>query len=309
MQTIVGVLRGGSSREHDASLKTGASILGHLPEEKFAVRDVYIDRKGVWHDRGRPTTPERVLRQVDVAVIGLHGEDGQVQRLLERFGVPYTGADSFGSYLAMHTLMAKVKAREAGFLTPEFRYVEEADDIDSVAREVTRSFHQPVVMKPVGRGSSVGTTVVGGFAPIRESLTKLRDGGAFAILIEEFVRGKDATVGIIENVRGEALYALPAVEVAAPLEASGRAANHVVPGNFTRVEAEELASTAKRMHRELGLRHYSRSDFIVTSRGVYYLGTDALPAVGPGTPFGKALESVGIPLRDFYSHLVRMALG
>src|SRR3989344_5437070 len=162
MQTVVGVLRGGPSREHDVSLRSGATILANLPEERYVVRDIYIDREGNWHDRGRPTAPERILRQIDVALIGLHGEygeDGEVQKLLERFGVPYAGADSFGSYLAMHKLMSKTRAKEVGLLTPEFRFLEKKEDAIETAKEIIRTFHQPVVVKPVGWGSSVGVPI------------------------------------------------------------------------------------------------------------------------------------------------------
>ena len=165
MQTIVGVLRGGPSREHEVSLQTGAAILANLPEERFIARDIYIDKDGQWHDRGRPVAPDRAVRQVDVALVGLHGdygEDGEVQRLLERFGIPYAGADSFGSYLAMHKLLAKSRAQEAGLRTPGFRYIERAGDAEAAVREVIRTFSQPVVVKPVGWGSSVGISVVAG---------------------------------------------------------------------------------------------------------------------------------------------------
>jgi len=115
--TVVGVLRGGPSREHEVSLKTGAAILQNLEAPRYIVRDIYIDKQGQWHDRGRATSPERVLSAIDVAIIGLHGEygeDGQVQRLLEQYGVPYAGADSFASFLAMHKVMTKEKVREHG---------------------------------------------------------------------------------------------------------------------------------------------------------------------------------------------------
>ena len=160
--TVVGVLRGGPSREHEVSLATGHAIIAHLPEERFTVRDVYIDKQGGWHERGRPTTPDRVLRTLDVAVIGLHGEygeDGEVQRLLERHGIPYTGSDSFGSYLAMHKVLAKEKAREHGILTPQYRFIEPGMDVEQAAHDVTRSFQQPVIVKPVRWGSSVGITI------------------------------------------------------------------------------------------------------------------------------------------------------
>ena len=130
MQTVVGVLRGGPSREHEVSLKSGAAILSNLSPERYHARDIYIDKQGTWHEQGRPIAPERILRQIDVALIGLHGEygeDGGVQKLLERFGVPYTGADSFSSYLAMHKIMSKARAKDFGLLTPEYKYIEKKD--------------------------------------------------------------------------------------------------------------------------------------------------------------------------------------
>lgn len=318
MQTIVGVLRGGPSHEHDISLKTGAAILMALPEERYSTRDIYIDRQGVWHDRGRPTPPERILRQLDVVLNGLHGEygeDGEVQKVLERFGVPYAGANSFGSYLAMHKVMAKQHAKEAGLLTPEFRYIESTEDSEEGASDAVRSFHQPVVVKPVGWGSSVGVSIVGGYAPALAAVQKLFADGAPGVLIEECIKGKEATVGVVEGLRGETLYTLPSVEIIPPendfysydSKYSGTT-RHVCPGNFSRVVAEELQRAAKVIHRALGLRHYSRSDFIITPKGIYYLETNTLPGLTSDSNLPIALSSVGVTARDFMSHLVNLAL-
>lgn len=319
MQTIVGVLRGGPSREHEVSLKTGAAMLARLPEERFSARDIYIDKQGVWHDRGRPVSPERILRQIDVVLNGLHGEygeDGEVQKLLERFGTPYSGADSFSSYLAMHKVMAKVRAKEAGLLTPEFHYIEHVEDSEAATREITRTFHQPVVVKPVGWGSSVGVSIVGGYAPVLAAVERLFLEGAPSVLVEECIRGKEATVGVVENMRGEALYSLPPVEIVPPesdffsydAKYSGTS-REICPGNFSRVATEELQRAAKVIHRALGLRHYSRSDFIVTPKGVYYLETNTLPGLTTESLMPKSLAAVGIPFSDFLAHLVNLALG
>lgn len=318
MQTVVGVLRGGPSREHEVSLQTGATILANLPEERFRTRDIYIDRQGVWHDRGRPVSPERVLRQIDVALIGLHGdygEDGKVQKLLERFGVPYAGADPLGSHLAMHKVMSKARAEEAGLSTPEFRYVEREGDAEAIALEVIRSFHQPVIIKPVGWGSSIGVSLVGGYAPVLAAIESLFAEGTEGVIVEEYIRGKEATVGVIEQVRDEQLYVLPPIEIILPdtdlynfhAKYSGDT-RHVCPGNFSRVDSEELERAAKVMHRALGLRHYSRSDFVVSPKGVYYLETNTLPGLTSESNFPIALAAVGIPLSDFFAHLVNLAM-
>jgi len=319
MQTIVGVLRGGPSREHGVSLKTGAAILANLPEDRFSARDIYIDKKGQWHDHGRPTPPERILRQVDVILNGLHGEygeDGEVQKLLERFGVPFTGTDSFGSYIAMHKLMAKIRAKEAGLLTPESRFIERAEDSEVMASDVIRSFHQPVVVKPIGWGSSVGVSIVGGYAPVFNAIKRLFADGAPGVLVEERICGKEATIGVVEGLRGQALYALPPIEIIPPekdffsydAKYSG-GSREICPGNFSRVVAEELQCAAKAIHRALGLRHYSRSDFIVTPKGIYYLETNTLPGLTTESLLPKSLAAIGVKFSDFLSHLVNLAFG
>ncbi len=318
MQTIVGVLRGGPSREHEVSLKSGASIIAYLPEDRYLARDIYIDKQGQWHDRGRTTTPERALRQVDVVLNGLHGEygeDGEVQRLLERFGVPYAGSDSFASYLAMHKVMSKMQVREAGVLTPEFRHLDQSTDLEEMTSEIIHDFHQPVVIKPIGWGSSVGVSIVGGYAPVLTALRELFASGAESVLVEEYIRGREATVGVVEGLRGEALYTLPAVEIIPPegdffsyeAKYSGKT-REIVPGNFSRVTAEELGRLARLTHRTLGLRHYSRSDFIIAPQGIYYLETNALPGLTDQSLLPKSLASVGVSLGDFFTHLVNLAL-
>lgn len=317
MHTIVGVLRGGPSREHEVSLKTGAAMLRHLPSSRYMVRDIYIDKSGQWHDRGKAMAPERILRQIDVALIGLHGEygeDGEVQKLLARFGVPYTGADAFGSYLAMHKLMAKTRAQEVGLRVPAFRHIGRPEDSEEGVHDAIRSFHQPVIVKPVGWGSSVGISVVGGYAPVLAAVRQLWSEGVKGVLVEEYIRGKEATVGVVENLRGEALYSLPPIQIIPPEgdffsynAKYSDATRELCPGNFSRTASEELQVAAKAIHRALGLRHYSRSDFIVAPAGIYYLETNTLPGLTTESLMPKALASVGIAFPDFLSHLVTLA--
>jgi D-alanine-D-alanine ligase len=318
MQTIVGVLRGGPSREHEVSLQTGAAMLANLPTERYLVRDIYIDKQGNWHDRGRASTPDRILRQLDAVLIGLHGEygeDGEVQKLLERFGVPYAGANAFSSYLAMHKLMSKVHAKEAGLLTPEFRHIERKEDSETIVHEVIRTFSQPVVIKPIGWGSSIGVSVLSGYAPVLAAIEKLFSEGAPGVLVEQYIRGREASVGVIDNFREEKLYALPTTEIIPPdgdffsyaAKYSGET-REVCPANFSRVMTEELRRAAKIMHRALGLRDYSRSDFIVAPKGLYYLETNTLPGLTEQSIMPKSMSAVGIPLPEFLSHLVNLAV-
>ncbi len=317
--TVVGVLRGGPSSEHEVSLATGHAILTHLPEDRYTARDIYIDRQGVWHERGVPSSPEKILPTLDTALIGLHGEygeDGKVQKLLERYGVPYTGADSFASAVAMHKVLTKEKAREVGLLTPKYHFIAPGSDIEAAAVRITRSFPQPVIVKPVSLGSSVGVHVVGGYAPVYQAITLALQVSP-GVLVEEFIRGTEATAGVVERLRGEDLYALPPVEILPPPHATffdrevkyNGSTQEIVPGRFPRLISQELMQQARTMHRALGLRHYSRSDFIVSPRGIYFLETNTLPGLTSASLLPKALDSVGVRFPDFLSHLVELSLG
>src|SRR3989338_8578504 len=96
----VAVLRGGHSLGYSTSLKTGEHVLSTLREmpETYEPIDIFISIGGEWHCGGLVEEPHRALRHVDVVWNGLHGsygEDGQVQRLLESMGVPFTGSKNF----------------------------------------------------------------------------------------------------------------------------------------------------------------------------------------------------------------------
>ena len=316
--TVIGVLRGGPSKEHEVSLKTGHAIATSLPRDRYTVRDIYIDKQGIWHERGKPTDPSRALRTVDAVVIGLHGEfgeDGEVQKILETLKVPYTGSDSLGSYLAIHKVIAKEHAKQLGLLTPKYHLVEEGTDIEAQLAEVVRTFPQPVVVKPVKWGSSVGVSIVAGYAPLLKVTQELLADGSGGVLIEELIKGTEATAGVVEGLRSERLYALPPIEILPPekdffsydAKYSG-ATREICPGNFSRDVSNELMRQAQAMHDSLGLRHYSRSDFIVSPKGIYYLETNTLPGLTKESLLPKSLAAVGVRFEDFLEHLISLAL-
>jgi D-alanine-D-alanine ligase len=315
--TVVGVLRGGPSREHEVSLLSGHAVVSNLPRERYTVRDIYIDKQGQWYDRGKTATPADILRTVDVVVNALHGEygeDGEVQKLLELFGVPYTGSNSLGSYLAMHKVIAKERAREVGLKTPKYHFIESGSDVAAITYEIIRTFQQPVVVKPVRWGSSVGVSIVGGYAQVHRAIEQLLV-EAESVLVEEMIRGTEATAGVVEGLRGEALYALPTIEIVPPVndffsyesKYNGKS-QEICPGRFSRAVNDELIRSARLMHESLGLRHYSRSDFIVAPSGVYYLETNTLPGLTKESLLPKSLAAVGVTFPDFLEHLLGLAL-
>ncbi len=128
MQKIrVGVLRGGPSSEYEISLKTGATVLQHLPRETYETQDILISREGIWHKNGLPIIPYDALSHVDVIFNALHGhygEDGKVQHLLEILRIPFTGSLSFASAIGMNKVLSKEVFKKEGIKTPYYQIVE-----------------------------------------------------------------------------------------------------------------------------------------------------------------------------------------
>ena len=322
MRTVVGVLRGGPTSEYEVSLRSGGNILGALDKEKYEPRDIFIDRQGTWHHFGAPVMPEKALRGVDVAlnvVHGEYGEDGRLHDILDSLAVPYTGSGKEASILAYNKARTKQAVKKLGIKTPRALLIDKDEvggDTEGYSFKIFRTFPHPAIVKPVIGGSSVGVTVVNNYHTLAWAL-----GEAFKIspqaLIEEYIKGREATVGVIDDFRGEKTYALMPVEIIPPKENtffdydakySGKTLERV-PGNFTNKEKDELAAAARRVHEALGLAHYSRSDFIVARRGIYFLEINNASGVGMSDQslFPKALEAVGAKMPDFLHHVLTLA--
>ncbi len=320
MNIVVGVLRGGPSREYDTSLETGNVLLSHLPPERYTPRDIFIDRSGVWHVAGRSVSPTRVLEMVDVVLVGLHGEygeDGEVQKILEQHGVPYSGSNSFASFISAHKVFAKKYAGENKIHTPRYVLIETPDDISDSVITAVRAFIPPVVVKPVRWGSSVGVSLATGYLEVQKAAATLFDGGAQNVLLEEYIRGREVAVGVIENFRTEELYTLPVAEITSigndgflsyDAKKNDGGIKISCPAAFSKSQKEELSQSAMTMHRALGLRHYSRSDFIVTPHSIHYIETNSLPGLTTHSIFPAMLEAIGEPSQNFTEHLISLAL-
>lgn len=313
----VGVLRGGPSSEYDVSLRSGAAVLHALSDSNYDTRDILIDKNGQWHFRGLPKEPADILPHLDVAFLALHGnygEDGQVQRLLDHFAVPYTGSRPYSSACAMNKELAKKIVGELGVITPKHRILEVSPTLRDDMIDVLRFMSLPLIVKPVRNGSSVGLTLARTPEMFAEGVRKAFEHG-HQVLVEEYIEGKEATCGVIENFRGEELYALLPVEIIPDhpeglfdyqAKYSGKS-KELCPGSFSYEENRELERLARTVHKGLDLSHYSRSDFIVSPRGIYFLEANTLPGLTTESLLPKSITAIGSSLSEFLHHVITLA--
>ena len=314
---IVGVLRGGTSGEYNLSLKTGAAMMQALPEERYDVRDILIDKSGLWHLRGSPATPVRALAQVDVVLNALHGgvgEDGTVQRVIEQIGVPYAGARPQAAGLSLNKNRAREILRQANIRIPRGVSFSPRNDLNTaeMAQLAFSQFGPPYIVKPVSEGAGRGVRVAASIIELPDAIGDVLDAFGSA-LVEEYVRGKEASVGVIDNFRNEELYVLPPAHVeregmflgTEPHESGTM--RHSVPSPFSYTQKLTLADTTRRAHRALGMSHFSRADLIVTPTAVYLLEVNAIPGLYPGATFPSMLEAVGSSVTEFLEHAITLA--
>jgi D-alanine-D-alanine ligase len=317
-QIRVGILRGGPSSEYEVSLQTGGSVLKHLPS-KYHKEDILITKDGIWHFRGEPINPLNLRNHIDVAFICLHGEygeDGQVQKILENIQLPYTGSGSLASAIGMNKVHSKNFLANHDIKMPRHVHVVKGDDLGDKIREVFLKFAPPYIVKPADRGSSVGLFIVKGVHELPQAIQSCLN-RTNSVLIEEFIRGKEATCGVVEKFRGERHYSLYPTQIIPPekraydydAKYSSDETKILCPGRFTPEEKYQIARLAVLAHQKLGLRHYSRSDFIVSPRGIFYLETNTLPGLTDHSLIPKAVQASGTAYEDFLDHLVSLALG
>lgn len=319
-KTRVAVLRGGISDEYSVSLKTGASILEHMDTTHFDPLDVVVSKSGEWLIDGRVRLPEQILHCIDIVFIALHGkygEDGTVQRLLDKFGVTYTGSRAFPSAIAMNKILTKDYIKDLSIRLPQhFKVTSDSlNSLDRIAEHISNLFGPEYMIKPVTSGSSFGTMMVKSPLLLRNALfdaLQVYD----EVMVEEYIRGKEATCGVVERFRGENIYVLPVVEIVTPEYADFYDTNvkyngstqKICPSRFSSSTKWELEEAARRVHETLGLSQYSRSDFIVRGDEIFFLEVNTLPGLTTDSIFPRALDAVGTPYAAFITHLLTDAL-
>ncbi len=312
----VGILRGGVSPEYSISLKTGANVQRALHDAGLEAVDMLLDKDGVLHVRGVPTDLETAKQHVDLVWNALHGafgEDGQMQSLFEQHGIPYTGSSADVAELAFNKQRAKEEAKALGIDTPPSVLIlpEGNESVSEVTQRIYKTMAPPWVLKPLSGGGSVRTYFA--FTPLE--LSQFVDeciANAEPFIAEQYIYGKEAAVGVIDDFRQQSPYALPVVEVQSPSRGilhhdirAGEEQYARLHGGFSTSEREMLSELAKKLHTHFGAKDYSQSEFIVDQRGKpWFIELDTHPHLTNQAPFLIALEAVGASLQEFVKSIV-----
>ena len=294
----IGVLMGGLSAEREVSLKSGAAV-------HKALLDSGYDAVAI--DVGRDLAGRLAAEQIETAFICLHGrygEDGSVQGLLELMGIPYTGSGILASALAMDKIFAKKIFAASGMTITPYVVVRQGEEPTAASLP----FPLPVVVKPSREGSSVGVSIVRKAEDLHAAFA-----GAFLydreILVEQYVKGREIQVGILDGQAIGAIEIVPKNEFY-DFEAkyTDGMATHILPAPMLPEQYAALLKAGEQAHRCLGCSGYSRVDFIVAGEGTaYILEVNTLPGMTALSLLPEIAQGAGISFMELVERIILSA--
>jgi D-alanine-D-alanine ligase len=318
------ILFGGTNKERLVSVASAQALHRALPEADlwfWHVADTVheVDSKALlehsrpFEDEFKPgnrgialeAALDRAKAEDRVLVLGLHGgraENGELQAMCEIRGIPFTGSGSASSNLAFDKTAAKRFVAIAGVATPDGVALE---NLDAAFADYGR-----LIAKPARDGSSYGLI----FVNAKQDLVAVRNAAKTEeYLIEAYIAGVEATCGVLEQSDGTTM-SLPPIEIVPEEGAFDYTAKYLLkstqeicPGRFSPEITAQLQDQALRAHKALSCTGYSRTDFIVSERGLVYLETNTLPGLTAASLYPKALKVQGIEFPDFLRDQIALA--
>jgi D-alanine-D-alanine ligase len=349
----VGVIMGGPSTEHEVSLESGTTMVDFLDKAKYLVRPIIISTDNLWcveqtfmeSDGFSPQDQiaiakdpsddsasalsfgdvlEQVLKtEIDFALIAMHGpfgEDGALQGILDYIKVPYNGSGIMASALAMDKIMCKTIYIQNGLPTPGHGIIKPenwAENRASVMADTAKQFSYPVVLKIARSGSSYGVDIPVEPAGFEKTMDLFMQEGD-PVLVEQYVKGREFSCGVLETTDGKDKQALPIVEIR-PKKAlffdttakyDSSASEEIIPAEIDAEMAGEIEKIALKAHEILRCNTYSRTDVLLSEvdNNLYAIETNTLPGFAGNSLFPKEAKAAGISGPELLDRVIQASM-
>lgn len=281
----IGVLMGGLSSEREISLKSGKAVYQALKQQGLNV--IYLDI----HNNSLNKIKQAKISVAFIALHGKFGEDGTVQRMLESLRIPYTGSGVIASELCLDKLASRQIFKHYNIPVPEYDVLNRKSWKKHL-KELKLKF--PVVVKPSSQGSSIGVSFVDKTDDLSGAL-RLAFKYGDAVIIEKYIKGREITVGILEE------KPLPVVEIVPKkvffdfqAKYEHGKSNYVVPAKLPRSYYNQAQQVGLLAHHALGCRTFSRVDMILSRGSPFVLEVNSIPGLTATSLLPMAAGAGGI---------------
>lgn len=248
-------------------------------------------------------------REHDFAFINLHGspgEDGMVQAMLASVRCPFQGSCATGSFLALNKSVSKQIFLDNGLPTAEWEFLAKRPP-----EEWRPKFSYPIFIKSNTGGSSLGLSRVASERELADSLDAL-----FAteseLIVEPLIEGVEVTCGVLGDIALPPILIEPADgSVFFDYEAKYRpgGAREICPAPLPEAVTDQVQDFALKAHNALGLRGYSRADFIYSPDGsLHLLEVNTLPGMTATSLLPQEAAAIGLSFDDLIARLIELGI-
>jgi D-alanine-D-alanine ligase len=308
----IAVIGGGTSSEHEVSLRSAASVAAGLRAAGHETIEVTIGRDGRWSsDEGEITfIPGGGLLAAEVAFPVLHGpggEDGSVQGLLEVLDLPYAGSNVEASAICMDKLVFKDLLARHGL--PQVDYCRAGEEN---WRELASGFGKPLWVKPARLGSSVGIAPASGDEELDRAVEAASRHDP-RVIIEAPASGKEVECSLLGN---EEPIASPPGEIVTKghdwydyeAKYAEGGMDLVVPADVSEGAREQVRKLAREVFTLCGCSGLARCDFFVDGDEVLVNELNTIPGFTETSVYGKLFAADGIPYPELCDRLIKLAV-
>jgi len=318
----IAVVMGGYSSEYEISIRSGQTVLAHLPAEKYETVPVLI-RPEAWTARidGKDYPVDRNDFSVQIdgkkrtfdfvfnAIHGHPGEDGALPAYLEMLGIPHSSAGFDKMALTFNKMYTLSAVKAYGIPVAPSVFVRKGDPVDT--NEIIRNIGLPLIVKPNRAGSSYGISKVKHKDELPAALET-----AYAeddeVLIERFIEGREFSIGVIKlNGKPEVF---PITEIIPEGEFFDYEAKYlgksreITPAQLGEDEKKLLRQTAARVYEVLDLDGVSRAEYILQNGVPYFLEINMVPGLTEASILPQQIRAAGKTLASVFDEIVQANL-
>lgn len=320
----VAVVMGGFSDEYKVSLKSGQLIFDELDRDLYNVYKVHILSEGWFfineNEEKLPIDkadfsvklPSGEKLTFDVCFNTIHGtpgENGILQAYWDAVGQKYTGCDFYQSALTFNKKDTLAVLNKYGIPSAKSVYVRKGQEINE--DEIIAELGLPCFVKPNQSGSSLGISKVKEKSEFAQAL-KLAFAEDDEVLIESFLDGTEVSVGVVDYKGVPTVIGIteiiPETEFFDYQAKYEGASQEITPARLDEETRRKVEEIAIRAYVSLGMKGFSRSEYIIMNGTPYMLEMNTNPGFSPASILPQQARIYGISIQDLCGNEVEKAL-
>ena len=297
----IAIILGGPSAERKVSLETGKYASKALRELNYDVREIRVSsNKKLLVKNLKEFKPDYVFN----ALHGTFGEDGQVQKLLDINNFKYTHSGVKASQIAMNKKKTKLIFKKLLIPFPKDISINKKNFINKIKKI---PFKFPVVIKPESEGSSIGVKICKNINQLKKYKFKEK----IQYLIEQFIPGRELTVGVVSN------KALDVIELKTKKnfydyksKYTKGLTNYIIPALIPKKIEIKCRKYALKIHKLLKCKGATRTDFRYfeddkNKKKIYVLEINTQPGMTPLSLVPKMAKYKGISFNNLILKIIK----